>query len=90
MAERIYYRPHRSRLARDGTLTVPVLIYKGYSHSFADMEIPPTAEDYAFWRWVVGEARFARILDHLAVAQARAEFAAGRGGANPDGASPGT
>jgi hypothetical protein len=74
MADTIFYRPHLSRLADDGTLTMPVSIYGDVSHSSALMEVPPTAKDHAFWRWIVMQKRFARVLDERAVADARAEY----------------
>jgi len=80
MAETIFYRPHWSQLAADGTLSLPASIYDDCSHSSALIEVPPTAEAYAFWRWVVTQERFARVLDERAVADARAEFDSSRRG----------
>ena len=74
MPETIFYRLHRSGLADDGTVVLSVSVYADSSHSSGVMEIPPTAEDYSFWRWVVGQTRYAKILDERAVADARTEY----------------
>jgi hypothetical protein len=75
MPETIFYRPHQSQLALDGTLTIRVSIYDDTEHSSAVMELPSTAKDYSFWCWVVKQTRYARSLDEQAVADARAEYA---------------
>jgi hypothetical protein len=74
MAEKVYYRPHWSRLADDGTLTLPVSIYDDAGHASGVQEVPPTAADYSFWLWVVKQTRYAKSLDDVAVADARAEY----------------
>ena len=74
MSETVFLRPRWSQLAADGTLSIPSSIHDDNGHWSAMMEVPPTAEDYAFWRWVVAEHRFCRVLDQQAVAVARAAF----------------
>jgi hypothetical protein len=91
MPETIFYRLHRSGLDDDGTVALSVSIYGDFSHSSGVMEVLPTAQDYSFWRWVVGQPRYAKVLDVRAVADARAEydrFCAWRDGLS--GATPGS
>lgn len=76
MAQDIFYRPHWSELADDGTLLMRASVWDDEGHASVMVEIRPTAEDYHFWRWVTTQERFARSLDEREVAEARAEFAA--------------
>ena len=94
MPETIFYRLQRSGLANDGTVVVSVSVYDDCGHSSGVIKIPPMAEDYSFWRWLVGQSRYAKVLDGQAVADARAEYGRfsawqdGLGGATPDAEPP--
>ena len=74
MAQDIFYRPRWSDLADDGTLLMRASVWDDEGHASVMVEILPTAEDYPFWRWVIAQERFARVLNEREVAEARAEF----------------
>jgi len=74
MPKTVFYRLHRSELGDDGTVVLFVSVYDDHSHCSGLAEVTPAAEDYAFWCWIMGQKRYAKVLDEEAVASARVEY----------------
>jgi hypothetical protein len=58
-----WYRPHWHGLDTDGTLHVKASGWQGGSHWTGELAIKPAQPDYKFWRWLVAQKEYHRLVE---------------------------
>ena len=62
---------HFHSIDADGTLYVKASGWEGHAHWNGQHKISPTDPDYAFWRWLVSQKEYHRLIKESELAVAR-------------------
>jgi len=67
--------PTWRHVAPDGTLDIKASGWEGNTHWTGSREIKPDDPDYAFWRWLVDNDEYDRLVDERELPEARQRWA---------------
>ena len=69
-----WYWPDWHSVDSDGTLHVKASGYQGGSHWTGDRAISPAEPEYDFWRWVVAQKEYHRLVEESELPAIREEW----------------